>query len=285
MTKLESFKYTGVEQGPKLLVLGAIHGNEPAGTIAIEKLRQQLDSGLVKLLKGSIDFMPICNPLAKDKDVRFIEHNLNRILNRHGNELTPEHGFANQICDAIDNADYILDIHSTHLEGDLPTVFNDFVTDETSAWANALNIGTVITSWRDMLNESDAPSDFSDTVNYAHLKGKKALLVEAGYHYEPQAEELAYQSIVNTLEFLGMIEQTEKQVPNNDVAHMYKIAFKTQETGSFVKDWKHMDKVNCGDVIAKLDNGEELKAEHDGYVVIPFPTAKPGEEWFYLAKK
>jgi predicted deacylase len=285
MTKLVSNTFNSNIQGPKLLVLGAIHGNEPAGTIASNKIMQQIDAGEIKLLKGSIEFIPVCNPIAKDKDVRFIEHNLNRILNRHEKEESVEHSFANQVCDAIDRSDYVLDIHSTHLEGDLPTVFNDFVTDETSAWANTLNIGTVITSWRDMLNNSEAPSDFSDTVNYAHQQGKKALLIEAGYHYEPTAENLAYQAIYNSLVFLGMIDSSDNQEPKNDVAHMYKVVFKTNEEGSFVKNWKHMDTVTAGEVVAKLDNGTELKAEFDGYVVIPFPTATAGEEWFYLAKK
>lgn len=285
MTILTSKNIISKIAGPKLLVLGAIHGNEPAGTIASNKVISQFNNGNLKLLKGSIEFIPVCNPAAEEKDVRFIEHNLNRVLNRHDNSDNIEKNYANQICDHIDNADYILDIHSTHLKGDLPTVFNDFVTEETSAWANSLNIGTVITSWRDMLNNSDAPSDFSDTVCYANKQGKKALLIEAGYHYEPTAEKLAYQSIIKTLEFLGMIEKTNETNVQNDVAHMYKVVLKTQESGSFVKQWNHMDEISINDDIAVLDNGTVYKAEFDGYVVIPFPDAKPGEEWFYLAKK
>jgi len=46
-----------------------------------------------------------------------------------------------------------------------------------------------------------------------------------------------------------------------------------------------MDPVVAKQVIAKLDDGSELTAEQDGYIVIPFPEATAGEEWFYLAKK
>jgi len=287
MQTLETYTFNSHKEGINLLVLGAVHGNEPAGTLAIEKIMQKLVQSQLSLKAGAITFIPVCNPAAKQENVRFVEHNLNRILKKHDVETSLEHSYANQICKLIEKADYVLDLHSTPLDGDLPSVFNDFVDEETSAWAESLNIGTVITSWRDMLKSGGVADEFSDTVFHAHNHGKKALLVEAGYHNEPTAEKLAYRAIEKTLNFFGMIEKenNEKAKEENTIAHMYKIVFKTEEQGEFVQDWKHMDPVSANQIIAKLENGTELTAEQDGYIVIPFPEATVGEEWFYLARK
>lgn len=283
MSLLKKTTYKSKTPGPRILVLGAIHGNEPAGTKACEKAIEQL--GLKELNKGLVTFIPVCNPAAKTHNVRYIKDNLNRIMHRHSKADTLEKDYANQICTLIENHDYVLDLHSTHIKGDLPTVFNDFVDDETIAWSNALNVGAVITSWRDMLNKSDAPADFSDTVYYAHKINRKALLVEAGYHGDEDADKIAYNAIIRTLEFFDMVDKTSSQEFNNTIAHMYKIVFKTEDGGEFTKEWRHMDEVKAGDVIAKLASGKPLMAEHDGYMIIPFPNAKVDEEWFYLAKK
>lgn len=283
MSKLVSARFKSKNYGPKVLILGAIHGNEPAGTKAAEKMIEFLNAN--ELNKGLITFVPVCNPAAKQHDTRFIKDNLNRILNVHFKPDTLEKDYANQICKLIDEHDYILDLHSTHLKGDLPTVFNDFIDDETNAWAKNLGIETIITSWRDMLNNSDAPADFSDTVFYAHNKGKKALLVEAGYHNDDSAENVAFKAIQKTLEFFEMLNKTASSNTVHNVAHMYKVVFKKEAQGCFIKNWVHMDEISAGETVAKLESGKAVIAEHDGYVVIPFPTAKIGEEWFYLAKK
>lgn len=283
MSKLDVVRFMAEKPGPKVLILGAVHGNEPAGTKAAIKVIEFLNSKTLN--KGLVTFVPVCNPAAKQHDVRFIKDNLNRILNVHLSANTLEKDYANQICKLIDNHDYVLDLHSTHLKGDLPTVFNDFVDDETTAWSNNLGVETIITSWRDMLDNSEAPADFSDTVYYAHKQGKKALLVEAGYHNDSSAENVAYKAIIKTLENFDIIDKTANDDIKHNIAHMYKIVFKKEGLGNFAKQWKHMDEVRAGETVAKLENGKALIAEHNGYVVIPFPEAKPGEEWFYLAKK
>lgn len=283
MSKLTTIKFASEIAGPKVLVLGAIHGNEPAGTKAIQKAIDFLNHN--SLNNGLVTFVPICNPAAKTHNLRYIKDNLNRILYRHQPVDSLEKDYANQICDLIASHDYVLDLHSTHLKGDLPTVFNDFVDDETMAWSKALNVGVIITSWRDMLNNSDAPANFSDTVYFAHKSGKKALLIEAGYHNDETAENVAYKCILKTFEFLSMLNKSEDTPVENKIAHMYEVFFKTENGGLFEKPWNHMDEVHQGQTIAKLENGKAILAEHNGYIVIPFPDAKIGEEWFYLAKK
>ena len=55
---------TALAPGPRLLVLGAVHGNETCGSRAIERVLAEFDSGAIALQSGSVTFVPITNPLA-----------------------------------------------------------------------------------------------------------------------------------------------------------------------------------------------------------------------------
>ena len=54
----------GAEEGPTLVLSGATHGNEIAGTGAIIELMQTLDPGQ---MRGAVIAIPVANPLALDQ--------------------------------------------------------------------------------------------------------------------------------------------------------------------------------------------------------------------------
>jgi uncharacterized protein len=72
--------YRAVLPGPKLIVLGAVHGNEICGTHGIAKVMAKLDSGELNLVRGVVTFVPITNPLAYRLKQRNGDRNLNRNL-------------------------------------------------------------------------------------------------------------------------------------------------------------------------------------------------------------
>ena len=71
---------------PSSLVMGAIHGNEKCGTIAIDRVMSEIDSGHLKIVKGQGDLpIPIANPKAYELDQRYFERNLfNPVLRADG---------------------------------------------------------------------------------------------------------------------------------------------------------------------------------------------------------
>lgn len=79
-TQLKSITYTGLKSGLRLIVLGAVHGNETCGTQAIEKIMQEFDSGQRTIIAGAVTFVPIANPLAYARKQRMGDRNLNRNL-------------------------------------------------------------------------------------------------------------------------------------------------------------------------------------------------------------
>ena len=54
MRMLRAHHFAGFAGGPKLIVLGAVHGNETAGTRGIERVLGELDGGRWRVERGAI---------------------------------------------------------------------------------------------------------------------------------------------------------------------------------------------------------------------------------------
>lgn len=63
-TALRIHRYAALRPGPKLIVTGAVHGNEVAGTKGIRRVLSELDHSELELIRGTVTFVPVCNPLA-----------------------------------------------------------------------------------------------------------------------------------------------------------------------------------------------------------------------------
>ena len=102
-----------------MVIVGGTHGNEPGGVKAIVELHRSLNCGQVMLKRGKISFL-LGNPKAFEKDVRYIDSD----LNRHFNKLDPskvEGERALEIKSFFANHDDInalLDLHSLSI-GDI----------------------------------------------------------------------------------------------------------------------------------------------------------------------
>ena len=70
---LQAHHYAGLEPGPRLIVLGAVHGNETCGTRAIERMRADLDAGRWTVQRGALTLVPVANPLAYARGTRMGE--------------------------------------------------------------------------------------------------------------------------------------------------------------------------------------------------------------------
>ncbi|MEO6016234.1 MAG: succinylglutamate desuccinylase/aspartoacylase family protein, partial [Polaromonas sp.] len=77
-THLRSHTFHGLAPGPRLLVTGAVHGNETCGTRAITQLLEEIDNGQLGIERGTVTFVPVTNPLAYRQKQRVGDRNLNR---------------------------------------------------------------------------------------------------------------------------------------------------------------------------------------------------------------
>ena len=77
-THLRTHTFHGLAPGPRLLVLGAVHGNEVCGTRAITQLLEDIDKGALTIARGTVTYVPVTNPLAYQLKQRVGDRNLNR---------------------------------------------------------------------------------------------------------------------------------------------------------------------------------------------------------------
>src|SRR5271170_6038741 len=109
---IKSFTYFAEETGPRLLILGAVHGNEVCGAEAIRRVMEELDFGKLRLVRGQVEFVPVANPRAHEAGQRFIERNLNRFFRPTPDPKIYEAKLTNILSAMIDACDYFIDLHS-----------------------------------------------------------------------------------------------------------------------------------------------------------------------------
>lgn len=279
---LEKYEFLGRKEGSHLLILAAIHGNETAGTKAIRKLLKEFEAQNIKLISGKLTLVPICNPKAYEKGVRQIDENLNRVVTVHPNPQTYEQKVANEICSLIEQADVMLDLHSTHCEGDVPFIICDYPDKINEKFMSVLPVNYVLYGWPEVYAHQKEIEDYC-TEHYAHVCGCSGITLECGYHTSEEAVMVAYQAIVNTLSVLGMVESVKADVVAKKKILINSYVTKLYE-GNLLKPYKHLDRVEKGETIAQYANGDILYADKEGYILLPNLSAKIGAEWYYLGQ-
>lgn len=114
---LRAHQFLGMQPGPRLLVLGAVHGNEVCGTRAIERILAELESGALAITRGQLTLLPVTNPLAYRKGERQGDRNLNRNLRVCATPTDYEDRIGNALCPLLQAHDVLLDLHSFHTGG------------------------------------------------------------------------------------------------------------------------------------------------------------------------
>ena len=303
--------------GPRLLVLGAVHGNETCGTRAIERVMADFEAERLQLVRGSLTVVPVTNPLAYQRGQRMGERNLNRNLRVSDAPQDYEDRIANALCPLIGQCDALLDLHSFQSPGE-PFVMIGPLTNEgelepfafsAQEEALALRLGPrrFVEDWmaayadgvakrvkradesgepgaRAQLLNTD-PSYGVGTTQYVRSVGGLGVTLECGQHDDPKAVEVAYQGILNTLAFLRMTSAPWPPVTADpQVLRLTEVIDRLHADDAFVKPWASFDAVSAGEPIGRRHDGSLVCAPADGYIAFPNVTTLPGNEWFYFAQ-
>ena len=277
---LKKYTFKSGSKGPNVLFLGAIHGNEPCGCKAIYMVMEKFASHALTPLKGSVSFIPVCNPDAFEKNVRQIDENLNRIIRKHDAPETYEQHIANELVEHINQSDIIIDLHSTHSPLSEPFIFSDYPNEQADKISSALTIKYIIKGWPEIYSQSSTVKDFS-TGACAQTYGKTCLTIECGQHNSESAIQTAYYSIMSTLLCLNILQGYPSAPIKQEYITMNSICFKNKE-GTLSKEFKHLDKVSKGEILATYDDGTTAICPYDAYILLPKPKANINSEWFYL---
>ena len=305
---LQRHQFAAPEPGPRLLVLGAVHGDETCGTRAIERLLGELQRGELELQRGLLTLVPVTNPLAYQLGKRQGERNLNRNLRIHAAPANYEDRIANILCPWISEHQVLLDLHSFHTAG-VPFAMlgppDNAGPIEAFAHAAAeqrmaLHLGTtrIVEGWMETYAQGVArrrregrvsAPDLLDncygvgTTEFARTQGLYGITLECGQHQDPHAPQVAYQAIRQTLALLGMVDAPlAPPQPGIEVIKLVDVIDMEHAGDLFVREWASFDRVSRGQLIGHRHGGAPVTAPQDGFIVFPNPNALVGNEWFYF---
>lgn len=317
----EPFSILGIKTGragPRLIVLGAVHGNEICGPRAIERVWAEFESGTLNLLRGSVSFVPITNQKAYERGQREGDRNLNRNLGPSESPQDFEDRIANVLCPLLGQHDVLIDLHSFHSPGEPFAMFGPVnntgalqpfaLATQEEALAARLGPRRLVEGWLETYAEgvaarvqraarSDDPQTARawllntdprygiGTTEYMRSVGGMAITLECGRHDDPAAPEVAYRAIINTLAHLGMIDMPAS-APRADIEllRLIHVTDRLSPDDTFVKPWASFDPVKADEPIGRRHDGSVVNAPGDGYIVFPNTQAMLGNEWFYFAR-
>ena len=308
-SKLESFRFQGDAPGPKLIVLGAVHGNETCGTKAIQSILEELKSGTLQIKSGTLTLVPVTNSEAYAQNRRGKDRNLNRLLGPKPEPQDYEDTVANALCPLLRDHDVLLDLHSFHTPGDPFALIGptnnrgdlepfEYQTQEAQL---ALHLGPkrFVEGWMSVYEagvqqrrDSQQPSpehllstDYGiGTTEYMRSQGGYAVTYECGYHDEAEAPKRGRYAIQQTLKLLGLIDGLPDAPPKDvELLKLVDVVDRFDEGDELVQSFQSFDPLQKGDKIGTRADGTEVFAERDGFIVFPNPTAEPYAEWYYFA--
>jgi predicted deacylase len=308
---LRVHQFHGLRPGPRLLLLGAVHGNEVAGMLGIQRVLAELDSGQLTLTRGRVTLVPVTNPLAHQLGRRTGERNLNRNLRPTAVPQDFEDRIGNVLCPLLDAHDVLLDLHSFQGPGEAFVMIGP--SDNTGALepfahaadearlARQLGVRRVVDGWLGVYEKGvarrraravqvgtalDADPNYGvGTTEYMRSRGGWGMTLECGQHSDPQAPEVAYRAIHQTLALLGLVDlPLAPPRDDHEVLSLVDVTDRLHADDRFVRDWASFDTVHAGEPVAVRHDGHIVAAPADGRIVFPNAKAEPGHEWFYFAQ-
>lgn len=312
-THLRSRCYTALEPGPRLIVTGAVHGNETAGTLGIERVMAEIEAGEIDIVRGQVTFVPVTNPLAYIKRQRSGDRNLNRRLQPTATPQAYEDRIANVLCPLLAGHDVLLDLHSFRSPGqpfalrgpvDNQGPLEPFAHEQAEARLAAhLGVTRIVDGWLGAYAEGVArrreraltpgavnehPAYGVGTTEYMRSVGGYAVTLECGQHEDAAGPEVAHRAIRQTLALLGLADLPlvlpDTRAAPFECLTLEQVIDRHAEGDRFVKSWTSFDPLAAGELIALRADGAEVRAPAAGYIVFPDHGAQPGHEWFYLAR-
>ncbi len=307
---LRAHQCVGLAPGAQLIVTGAVHGNETAGTRGIRRVLAEIDGGEVEIVRGRVTFVPVCNPLAYNHVRRMGERNLNRRLQPSATPQDYEDRVAGALCPLLAAHEVLLDLHSFRSPGrpfvmrgpaDNRGALEPFAFEAAEArlamhagpnrvvegWMSAYAAGVARRRSRALTPGAvhEDPSYGVGTTEYMRAQGGYGITLECGQHDDPRAPDVAYTAIRQTLALLGLAELplAPPAAPFECLA-LSEVVDRHAEGDRFVKAWTSFDPLAAGELIAVRADGSEVHAAQAGYIVFPDVSALPGHEWFYLAQ-
>ena len=269
--------------GHTALIIWGVHGNEPSGPKAVRKLVRKIASKEIELQKGSLILIEECNKRACQKGVRYIDHDLNRIIKWSCEpvEDSNEYQIALELIPLItEKADIVLDLHST--SGESEPFF--FAENGSADFAKKLGLGNVVSGWSEI--GDDAVS--WDIETYARKLWKTSMTYESGNHLHVNGARRSYRTCLQVLHQTWIIDLGSKSVQpvtNDDRYNITDVYVLKNGPWNYTRHITNFCEVEMWDIIG-VDGDNEVRAFVDGHIILPKQCdISPGQEVFFMGYK
>lgn len=288
-------KYKGDEKGPLLLVTAGVHGNEPSGVNALEKVFSELEKNRPKMKGTFLGLRGNCKALEKGQ--RFIDEDLNRTWkNENLNNDQPESSEQQEMLDIIEVLDdykdekfperYFLDCHTTSSDS-LPYISVQEVGDN-DRFAHKFPVYIV--------------RGFSDIVNgsidkYFSQQGLTGFTFEAGQHTadtsETNHEALIWMALREACDlnmdevpcYPSCVSVFDDKFPDGPKTFeiIYRHGLEKGDEFKMQPGFSNFQKIEKGELLA-IQNGKEIRSEWDATIFMPLYQSQ-GNDGFFVIKE
>lgn len=259
----------GYAPGKTLAVFSGVHGNEKAGVFALQKIVKE-----IKIIRGEVYFV-FANLKAIEKDVRYIDKNLNRCFFKDNEGQTYEDKRAKELMDILDKCDALLDLHASNIKNTKPFIICE---------KNCLNIvknfdfGIVSSGWNKI--EPGA------TDGYMYERNKIGVCLECGFVGDSKEKaNLAEKSVYQFLQYFGAIDKKVNFLNKEQKLLKVKKAIKKKsEEFKFIRSFDDFEKLKNSELIA-IDENKEYYAKKGEFILFANPKNKKiGDEVFIIGE-
>ncbi len=276
-----AWSFEGPAPGPHVCLVALTHGNEIAGAVLLDRwLRQGLRplAGRLSLVFANLDafghFDPE-DPIAS----RFIEQDFNRVWSP---ELLDGPGRSNELRRArvlrplIESADVLLDLHSMLWPAD-PLLL---APDEPGSIALGLSLGEPPLVVADHGHENGRR-----IIDHVAALGHRAVLLEAGEHWEPDTTARMERVALRLLQSQGLLEGTPAPAPRARLARVTEAITARSPAFSFIRPFRGGEILAEPGTLIAHDGAREIRTPHpDCLLVMPTLRTAPGVTAVRLAR-
>ena len=294
--------YGGDSEGPTIICIGGLHGNEPAGVLALRSIFDTLEQKALPFKGRLIGVAGNLKALAQG--VRYIDSDLNRIwrpeeidkLMSDGNTGSPgdiEEAERKELIDVFvrscsknDSPVYFLDLHTTS------STSAPFITiaDTLRNRAFALNFPVpVILGIEERLD--------STMLNYINDVGYIAVGFEAGRHDDPSSVESCLSALWITLVNAGSIDKSDAPElkdhytglkaasGGNQGVYEVRIRYGIENDSTFIMEpgYENFKRIKKGELLARSGT-REIRSPENGRIFMPL-YQKQGFDGFFIIKE